>query len=97
MLFEPELFEKEYYISDKHLGDKLKTDKDQKAFENTMKDWEWNWVNQTNPFPTQISGNAIIIAKQLHQKYGAMLTDFYKTAKKQINKKTNITENTDEP
>lgn len=70
---------------------------DQKAFEESMKDWEWRWVNQVKPFPTQPSGNSIDISKQLYQKYGATLTDFYKTAKKQINKKTNITENTDEP
>lgn len=70
---------------------------DQKAFENTMKNWEWNWVNQKSTFPTQSNGNSITIAKQLHQKYGAMLSAFYKTAKKQINKTTNINQNTDEP
>lgn len=37
MLFEPETFEKDFYISDKHLGDKLKTDKEQKAFEQVIK------------------------------------------------------------
>lgn len=37
MLFEPEVFNKEFYISDKHLGDKLKVDKEQKAFEKVIK------------------------------------------------------------
>ncbi len=37
MLFEPELFKKEYYISDKHLGKKLKTDISQEAYEKVMK------------------------------------------------------------
>lgn len=70
---------------------------DQKAFDDRMRDWEWAWVNQTDTFPAQASGNSIAVAQQLHQKYGAALTAFYKTATKQINKTTNITENTDEP
>jgi hypothetical protein len=36
MLFEPETFNSEYYISDKHLGNKLKTDISQKAYEKLM-------------------------------------------------------------
>lgn len=76
---------------------KAKEKLDQKVFEETMKDWEWNWVNQTSVFPLKPIGDSKAVVKQLYQKYGAMLAIFYKTATKQINKKTNITTNTDEP
>ncbi len=38
-------------------------------FENDIKDWEWDWVNSSEKYPTEIKGNPVQIAKQLQKKY----------------------------
>jgi len=50
---------------------------DQKAFEETMKDWEWNWVNQTQVFPATAHGDATAIANTLYHKYISRLRNQY--------------------
>jgi alpha-N-acetylglucosaminidase len=39
------------------------------AFDKSIRDWEWKWVNTQKKFPVTTKGNSIIIAKQLYKKY----------------------------
>lgn len=41
----------------------------QQKFEETIKDWEWQWVNKTNIYSNLPKGNSIIISKKLFEKY----------------------------
>ena len=38
-------------------------------FDEKIKQWEWKWVNKEESYPTEPSGNAFEIAKELHAKY----------------------------
>ncbi|WBL26409.1 alpha-N-acetylglucosaminidase [Zunongwangia sp. HGR-M22] len=42
---------------------------DQSQFDEKIKEWEWNWVQTEEEFPTQPSGSAIGKAKELYKKY----------------------------
>jgi alpha-N-acetylglucosaminidase len=50
---------------------------DAKAFEEQMKDWEWNWVNAHEAYADMPKGDAVAIALQLHGKYSAAINDKY--------------------
>lgn len=40
------------------------------AFEESLKEWEWQWVNQTDlPYPSHPKGDPVEISKQLFNKY----------------------------
>ncbi|MGO4911018.1 alpha-N-acetylglucosaminidase [Leeuwenhoekiella sp. W20_SRS_FM14] len=45
------------------------SDFDQNQFDEAIKTWEWNWVTTEKSFPVEASGNAIEVAKELHDKY----------------------------
>lgn len=42
---------------------------DQLAFEKYIKDWEWNWVNKQESYPTITTGNAVDVSKEMYNKY----------------------------
>jgi alpha-N-acetylglucosaminidase len=42
---------------------------DQNAFDESIKDFEWNWVISKNQFATSPQGSSAEIAKELHKKY----------------------------
>lgn len=42
---------------------------DQNAFDETIKQWEWNWVTARKDFPVSAQGNAREVVKALHEKY----------------------------
>jgi len=46
-----------------------KKDMDVAAFDKSIRNWEWNWVNEHNAYPTGTKGESITVAKQLYQKY----------------------------
>ena len=48
---------------------------DEKVFAEQLKDWEWNWVNKHNPFPTQPQGNSVQVAKSMYTKYRTVIED----------------------
>jgi alpha-N-acetylglucosaminidase len=52
-------------------------DFDQQQFENRIEDWEWNWVNSNEVYPTQTHGNAVITAKKLYDKYYLLILKAY--------------------
>lgn len=41
------------------------------AFENKVKDWEWQWVNNHNKYADAVTGNAVDVAKILFNKYNS--------------------------
>jgi len=54
-------------------------DFDQQQFENMIEDWEWNWVNSHELYPTQTHGNAVATAKKLYDKYHALILMAYRS------------------
>lgn len=50
---------------------------DQKAFEEKVKHWEWEWVNKNDLFPEKPGGNEIKVASNLYQKYIGKLKKIY--------------------
>ncbi|HEY5591088.1 MAG TPA: alpha-N-acetylglucosaminidase [Paludibacter sp.] len=51
---------------------------DQKLFDEVMKDWEWNWVNATETYTTEIKGDAVKSAMRMHSKYYKTILKAYK-------------------
>lgn len=49
---------------------------DQKAFEERMKTWEWQWVNSQNRYPEVPVGDPVSIVLQLHEKYRGLFVQF---------------------
>lgn len=51
---------------------------DLKAFENQVKEWEWQWVNSHEPYTDQPRGNPVAVAREMHAKYAALLQETYR-------------------
>ncbi len=47
---------------------------DFKAFEESIKAWEWKWVNEQKAFPTKPIGNSILMAEKMYGKYRRALS-----------------------
>lgn len=41
---------------------------DQKKISNTIKDWEWNWVNSQDEFTEEEQGSAVKVAHEIFKK-----------------------------
>jgi alpha-N-acetylglucosaminidase len=39
------------------------------AFDKSISDWEWKWVNSQKQFPVKTNGSSIIMAQKLYKKY----------------------------
>ncbi|UFH56148.1 alpha-N-acetylglucosaminidase [Spirosoma sp. KNUC1025] len=50
---------------------------DLNQFDQQIRQWEWQWVNKQNSFPTTPSGNSIQSAQTMYEKYRTRLTDAY--------------------
>ncbi|MBS1565074.1 MAG: alpha-N-acetylglucosaminidase C-terminal domain-containing protein, partial [Bacteroidetes bacterium] len=50
---------------------------DLKAFDEQIKAWEWSWVNAHEAYTDQPQGDAVKIALELEQKYGATIDKQY--------------------
>ncbi|RYY56303.1 MAG: hypothetical protein EOO09_07130 [Chitinophagaceae bacterium] len=48
---------------------------DQQAFEQTIRDWEWNWVNSRTSFPDQPHGNTMQQVQLLYRRYRPLVAD----------------------
>lgn len=59
------------YLKNKMLhGDRMET----KDFDNTIKDWEWNWVtNHSTTFSAEPSGNPVEISRKMFEKYSLLV------------------------
>jgi alpha-N-acetylglucosaminidase len=53
------------------------TEPDLKQFEQTIRQWEWKWVNAQKAFPVQPSGNSIQVAQQIYKKYRSVIGEVY--------------------
>ncbi|OKS85425.1 alpha-N-acetylglucosaminidase [Mucilaginibacter polytrichastri] len=53
------------------LNQSLSTGKeaDLKAFDQSIRKWEWQWVNTQKAFPVNASGNSIAVSRKLFKKY----------------------------
>lgn len=49
----------------------------QKEFEETIKNWEWHWVNKTNKFSSLPKGNSVLASKKLFEKYYSEILEQY--------------------
>lgn len=50
---------------------------DLKQFEQTIRNWEWKWVNEQKTFPVTPLGNGIVTAQQLYKKYRKSIAQAY--------------------
>jgi alpha-N-acetylglucosaminidase len=46
-------------------------------FEQSIRQWEWKWVNEQKAFPVIPSGNGITVAQQLYKKYRNSIAQAY--------------------
>ena len=62
-----------------YVNQQLQQDKpvDQKLFETGITQWEWQWVNGSEAYPSQSSGDAVATAKKLYQKYYLEIRNSY--------------------
>jgi alpha-N-acetylglucosaminidase len=44
------------------------------AFDHQMRDWEWNWVNSHEPYPTTPTGSSVDVAKVLYKQYRPLVS-----------------------
>ena len=51
---------------------------DLKPFTESIKEWEWKWVNSSDKFSAKPSGNPIAVVTGLHKKYKSKLTNVYR-------------------
>ncbi|SFU69920.1 alpha-N-acetylglucosaminidase [Pustulibacterium marinum] len=54
---------------------------DQAAFDEKIKKWEWQWVNQRKDYPLEKSGDAAAVVKQLYEKYRRQMLSVIKEMK----------------
>jgi len=66
------------FFSDVNTAMKASKDFDARQFETKIKNWEWNWVNARELYPTTTTGNAVEVSKQMHTKYAAQIAASYK-------------------
>ncbi|WP_163712981.1 alpha-N-acetylglucosaminidase [Mangrovibacterium lignilyticum] len=52
---------------------------DQEAFDDQMKQWEWNWVTSQKEFPIQASGSPTGVTEELYHKYRDRIAPLTKT------------------
>ncbi|MBV8389145.1 MAG: alpha-N-acetylglucosaminidase [Mucilaginibacter sp.] len=50
---------------------------DQKEFDNRIKQWEWQWVNEHKNYPINPVGNSVTEAKAIYQKYRKVIGAAY--------------------
>jgi alpha-N-acetylglucosaminidase len=50
---------------------------DFKAFEQSISQWEWHWVNEHKSFPVEPSGNCITTAQAMYTKYRKVIGQSY--------------------
>lgn len=50
---------------------------DLKAFDNSIKEWEWHWVNSHKVYPVNALGNSITGARAMYQKYRKIIGAAY--------------------
>jgi alpha-N-acetylglucosaminidase len=53
------------------------TEPDLKLFEQNIRRWEWNWVNEQKTFPVQPTGSSISKAKEMYKKYRKVIEQAY--------------------
>jgi alpha-N-acetylglucosaminidase len=50
---------------------------DDKAFDEKIKKWEWDWVNAKEVYPSMPKGDAVQTAKQIWTKYKPLFQTTY--------------------
>ena len=52
---------------------------DQQAFDDEIRQWEWNWVTEHKEFPLEAQGRSTEVAQELYQKYRDRIAPLTKT------------------
>ncbi|PST83805.1 alpha-N-acetylglucosaminidase [Pedobacter yulinensis] len=50
---------------------------DQEAFEERIKDWEWNWVNGREQYADKPAGDPVAVSREMYKKYAAKIARIY--------------------
>jgi alpha-N-acetylglucosaminidase len=46
---------------------------DMAAFNKEIKDWEWHWVNERKEYKLTTTGDPIVMAKAMYEKYRSVI------------------------
>ncbi len=52
---------------------------DEEAFDRSIRQWEWRWVNKRKDYPLHPSGNTTLLALELYRKYRSEMATIYRT------------------
>jgi alpha-N-acetylglucosaminidase len=52
-----------------------KKEPDLKAFDKTISEWEWSWVNTSKSYPVLAAGNSVVTAELLYKKYRKVMAE----------------------
>lgn len=63
-----------FFVNDVLLAMETKRPFDAEKFEVKIKDWEWQWVNGHEAYPTRTKGNTSQVANMLFKKYASKIT-----------------------
>jgi alpha-N-acetylglucosaminidase len=63
-----------YVISQMEKGQEI----DQKAFDEKIKEWEWQWVHSNESYPDQPQGQPVAVAKEMYRKYNELIKSRYR-------------------
>ncbi len=61
-----------------------KKDVDFEAYEESIKDWEWEWVNSHESYTDQPQGDAVKVANEMFRKYHDKMIQSYKDESKSV-------------
>ena len=59
---------------------------DQKAFDESSKDWEWDWVNSHETYATEPTGDSISECLQVYEKYRPLMNAAYNIIEKGLDR-----------
>ncbi len=59
---------------------------DQKAFDESSKDWEWDWVNSHESYATEPTGDSVRECLQVYEKYRPLMSAAYNITEKGLDK-----------
>ncbi|WP_224998279.1 alpha-N-acetylglucosaminidase [Cesiribacter sp. SM1] len=64
----------DYVMSQMEKGQQI----DQKAFDEKIKEWEWQWVHSNESYPHQPQGQPVTVAKEMYSKYNELIKSRYR-------------------
>ena len=68
----------QHFITQLHASLQQNREMDLAAFQKDISQWEWQWVNRQNVFPTKSTGDPVAVALRLYRKYRTLQDSAYR-------------------